>query len=53
MPDLWISNARVIDPASRRNAIGDLFVRGGRIVASLTREEATEARIAHYSIGHS
>jgi ABC-type sugar transport system ATPase subunit len=24
----------------------------GRIVASLTREEATEARIAHYAIGH-
>jgi hypothetical protein len=24
----------------------------GRIVASLTREEATEARIAQYAVGH-
>jgi dihydroorotase len=35
MPLLWITHARVIDPASRRNAIGDLFVRDGVIVPSL------------------
>ena len=33
MPALWIQNARVIDPASRRDATGDLFLDQGRIVA--------------------
>jgi len=44
MADLWISNARVIDPASRRNAVGDLFVRGGRMVAALSRAQRRSAR---------
>src|ERR1035438_9474255 len=35
MPSLWIANARVIDPASRRDEVGSLFVRDGRIVPSL------------------
>ena len=25
MPALWIKNARVIDPAAKRDAVGDLF----------------------------
>ena len=33
MPALWIQNARVIDPASRRDAFGDLFLDQGRVVA--------------------
>ena len=36
MPTLWIKNARVIDPAAKRDAIGDLFVVDGKIVASLS-----------------
>jgi dihydroorotase len=44
MANLWISNARVIDPASRRNAVGDLFVRDGRIAASLSRADRRRAR---------
>ena len=36
MPALWITNARVIDPASKRDALGDLFVNNGKIVASLS-----------------
>jgi dihydroorotase len=30
---LWIANARVIDPSSGRDAVGDLFVREGRVSA--------------------
>jgi dihydroorotase len=44
MPALWIRNARVIDPASRRDSAGDLFARDGRIVASLSAAEKKRAR---------
>jgi len=44
MPTLWIRNARVIDPASKRDSVGDLFARDGRIVASLTAAERKRAR---------
>ncbi len=36
MATLWIRNARVIDPAAKRDAVGDLFVADGRIVPSLS-----------------
>ena len=36
MPSLWITNARVIDPASKRDATGDLFIADGKIVPSLS-----------------
>jgi len=45
MPSLWIKNARVIDPASRRDAKGDLFARDGLIVPSLSRAERKRARV--------
>ena len=35
MPSLWITNARIIDPAAKRDATGDLFVRDGLLVDSL------------------
>ncbi|MEY4940064.1 MAG: hypothetical protein RIQ93_1799, partial [Verrucomicrobiota bacterium] len=35
MPTLWIKNARVIDPAAKRDAVGDLFVVDGKFVPSL------------------
>ena len=44
MPALWITNARVIDPASRRDAVGDLFVRDGKIVAALSAGGRKRAR---------
>jgi dihydroorotase len=36
MPFLWIKNARVIDPAAKRDAVGDLFIADGHLVASLS-----------------
>jgi dihydroorotase len=44
MPALWISKARVIDPASRRDSVGDLFARDGRIVAGLSAADRRRAR---------
>ncbi|MSU69975.1 MAG: dihydroorotase [Opitutaceae bacterium] len=44
MPPLWISQARVIDPAAKRDQIGDLYVRDGRIVASLSAADKKRAR---------
>jgi dihydroorotase len=40
---LWISQARVIDPASKRDKVGDLFVRDGKIAASLSADEKKRA----------
>jgi len=44
MATLWISNARVIDPASRRDARGDIFARDGRIVSSLSAADRKSAQ---------
>ncbi|MBM3842407.1 MAG: dihydroorotase [Verrucomicrobia bacterium] len=44
MPALWIQNARVIDPASRRDAPGDLFLDQGRIVAPPSAAARKRAR---------
>jgi dihydroorotase len=44
MPALWIKNARVIDPASRRDSVGDLFSLDGRIVARLSAADRKRAR---------
>ncbi len=44
MPSLWISNARVIDPASKRDAVGDLFIKDGLIVSSLSAAEKKKAK---------
>jgi dihydroorotase len=43
MPSLWISNARVIDPATKRDAVGDLFIKDGKFVASLSAAELKKA----------
>ncbi len=40
---LWIVNGRVIDPVNKRDAIGEVFAKNGKIVASLTAEEKEEA----------
>ncbi len=44
MTPLWISKARVIDPASKRDAVGDLFAVGGRIVGTLSAADRKRAR---------
>jgi len=44
MPSLWIRNARVIDPASKRDANGDLFVDDGKIVSSLSAAAKKRAK---------
>jgi len=44
MPNLWIQNARVIDPAAKRDAAGDLFVKDGRIAPSLSAADKKRAR---------
>ena len=44
MSSLWITNARVIDPAARRNARGDLFIADGQFVAGFTAGQKKAAR---------
>ena len=44
MPSLWIQNARVIDPAAKRDAVGDLYVTDGKLVASLSAAEKKRAK---------
>jgi len=41
---LWISNARVIDPASGRDRRGQLYAKDGKIVARLSADEKRRAR---------
>lgn len=45
MPSLWIKRARIIDPASKRDGLGDLFVRDGRIVDSLPIAARKRAKV--------
>jgi dihydroorotase len=45
MPSLWIKKARVIDPASKRDKVGDIFVRDGKIVASLSAADKKRAKV--------
>src|SRR5476649_1248274 len=44
MPALWISNARVIDPAAKRDKVGDIFIRDGKFVSSLSAAEKKRAK---------
>jgi len=44
MPALWITGARIIDPAAGRDSVGDLFIRDGRMAASLPAAERRRAR---------
>jgi len=44
MPALWIQNARVIDPAAKRDAVGDLFIDRGQFVAPLSAAARKRAR---------
>jgi dihydroorotase len=44
MPALWIRNTRVIDPASKRDRVGDLFALDGKLVAKLSPAERKRAK---------
>jgi dihydroorotase len=44
MSSLWISKARVIDPAAKRDAVGDIFVVDGKFAASLSAAEKKRAK---------
>jgi dihydroorotase len=41
---LWITNARIIDPAARRDARGDLCIADGRFVAGFTAGQKKSAK---------
>ena len=45
MPSLWIRNARVIDPAAKRDGLGDVFIDHGKFVASLSTAVKNRARV--------
>jgi dihydroorotase len=42
---LWIKNGRVIDPASKRDKVGDVFIAGGKFAASLTAAQKKSAKV--------
>ena len=41
---LWIQKARVIDPAAKRDAVGDVFIKDGVFVASLSAADKKRAK---------
>ena len=45
MSSLWIKNGRVIDPASKRDRTGDLFIADSKFVASLTAAQKKSAKV--------
>src|SRR5882757_6812930 len=42
---LWIKNGRVIDPATKRDKAGDVFIAGGKIATSLTSAQKKSAKV--------
>ena len=44
MPSLWIKGARIIDPASKRDEVGDLFVVNGQIASTLSAAAKKRAK---------
>jgi len=45
MSTLVIKGGRVIDPASKRDKVGDVLIAGGKIVASLTAAQKKSAKV--------
>ena len=45
MPSLWISSARVIDPAAKRDKVGDVFIADGFIAKTLTATQKKSAQV--------
>src|SRR5258706_2226720 len=44
MPSLWIKNARVIDPAAKRDSQGDIFIVDGKFVSSFSTADKKRAK---------
>ena len=44
MPALWIRNARIVDPAAKRDGVGDLFALDGKIVERLSAADKKRAK---------
>src|SRR5438105_2908230 len=44
MSSLWITNARVIDPANKRDAVGDVFIVDGKFSSSLSAAAKKRAK---------
>ncbi len=44
MPTLWIRNARIIDPAVKRDATGDLYIVDGKLADTLSDDQRKNAR---------
>ena len=42
---LWIKNGRVIDPANQRDAVGDIFAVGGKIVDNISKAQEADATL--------
>ncbi|SDR65726.1 dihydroorotase [Opitutus sp. GAS368] len=42
---LWIKHGRVIDPATKRDKVGDVFIADGKIAASLTAAQKKSAKV--------
>ncbi len=45
MSNLWIKNGRVIDPASKRDGRGDIFIADGKFVKSLSAAQKKSAQV--------
>ncbi|HEY8994500.1 MAG TPA: dihydroorotase [Lacunisphaera sp.] len=45
MSSLWIKNGRVIDPASKRDKVGDVFIADGKFVKALTPAQKKQAQV--------
>ncbi len=44
MSTLWITNGRVIDPASKRDEVGDVYIADGKFVASPSEPQKKKAK---------
>lgn len=45
MSFLWIKNGRVIDPATKRDKVGDIFISDGKFTAILTAAQKKSAKV--------
>lgn len=45
MSIVWIKNGRVIDPANKRDAVGDVYAIDGKLVDSLSAEQKKQADV--------
>jgi dihydroorotase len=45
MSSIWIKNGRVIDPASKRDKVGDVFIADGKFVKSLNPTQRKSAQV--------